>query len=122
MYDLVIKGGTLLDPSVGVYEKKDIAISGGKIDNINGKISEGSAHRVIDASGLIVTPGFVDIHAHVAEKVTRLSIDAEENCLAHGTTTVVDAGSWPLAGRPGPPECGPGGRRAPRRLPGGCAR
>ena len=93
MYDLVIRGGTLLDPFQGIHEKKDIAVSNGKIEEIEDRISAGNALKVIDASGLIVTPGFVDIHAHVARDVLRLSIDPEENCLMQGTTTVVDAGS-----------------------------
>lgn len=93
MHDLVIRGGTLLDPLQGIYEKKDIAISNGKIEEIGNRISTGNALKVIDASGLIVTPGFVDIHAHVARDVLRLSIDPEEHCLNQGTTTVVDAGS-----------------------------
>ena len=93
MYDLVIRGGMLLDPFQGIHEKKDIAVSNGKIEEIGNKISTGNSLRVIDASGLIVAPGFVDIHAHVACDVIRLSIDPEEKCLMQGTTTVVDAGS-----------------------------
>jgi dihydroorotase len=84
-------GGTVLDPSQGIYEKKDIAVSDGKVEEIGNRISAGN--KVIDATGLIVTPGFVDIHAHVARDVLRLSIDPEEYCLTRGTTTVVDAGS-----------------------------
>jgi len=93
VHDLVIRDGTLIDPLQGIYEKKDIAISNGKIEEIENGISTGNALKVIDASGLIVTPGFVDIHAHVARDVVRLSIDPEENCLIQGTTSVVDAGS-----------------------------
>jgi len=92
MSDLVVKGATVLDPFQGIYEKKDIAISNGKIEDIAGQIS-GSGSKIIDASGLIVSPGFVDIHAHVAFNVVRLSINPEENCLQKGTTAVVDAGS-----------------------------
>lgn len=93
MPDLVIKGAMLLDPSVGLNEKRDISVSLGKIDEITGSAPEGNALKVIDASGLIVTPGFVDIHAHVARNVVRLSIDPDESCLSKGTTTVADAGS-----------------------------
>ncbi len=93
MTDLLVKGGTLLDPSQGIYEKKDITISGGKVEEVSKKISEGNAQKVLDASGLIVTPGFVDLHAHVAFDVVRLCINPQVNCLMKGTTTVVDAGS-----------------------------
>lgn len=92
MPDLLVKGGTLLDPSQGIYEKKDIVISGGKIEDISSKIPVGS-RKVIDTSGMIVTPGFVDIHAHVAFNVLRLCIDPVKNCFMKGTTTVADAGS-----------------------------
>ncbi len=93
MSDLVIKGATILDPSTGINEKKDLSVSRGKIEEVSNSISEGSALKVIDASGMILTPGFVDIHTHVANKVIGLCIDPSENCLMKGTTTVADAGS-----------------------------
>lgn len=91
MTDLVVKGGTLLDPSQQIFERKDIAISDGKVEDMRENISSGQ--KVIDASGMIVTPGFVDTHTHVASGVVSLCIDPTENCLMKGTTTVADAGS-----------------------------
>ena len=91
--ELLVKGATLLDPALGIYEKKDLAIFDGKIRDVSEQISDANARRVIDASGLIVTPGFVDIHAHVALDILRLCIDPSEHCLMKGTTTVADAGS-----------------------------
>jgi len=91
MTDLLVKGATLLDPSQRIYEKKDVAISDGKVEDIRQNIS--FAKKVIDAEGLIVTPGFIDIHAHIASGIIRLCIDPSENCLLKGTTTVADAGS-----------------------------
>lgn len=93
MPDLVIREATLLDPLVGLNEKRDISVSGGKIEEIAESISGGNALKVIDASGLIVSPGFVDIHTHVARDVVRLSVDPDANCLSKGTTTAADAGS-----------------------------
>jgi len=93
MDNVVIKGATLLDPSTSTNEKKDLSISNGKIEDVAGNISSGNARKVIDATGLIVAPGFVDLHAHVAQKVIGLCIDPFESCLMRGTTTVVDAGS-----------------------------
>jgi dihydroorotase len=93
MSDLLITGATLLDPSQGIYEKKDISISGGKIEDIADRISGVNSKKVIDATGLIVSPGFVDIHAHVASGIIRLCIDPTKNSLLKGTTTVADAGS-----------------------------
>ena len=93
MSDLVIKGATILDPSTGINEKRDLSVTEGKIEEVSNSISDGSALKVVDGSGMILTPGFVDIHAHVANKVVGLCIDPIENCLMKGTTTVADAGS-----------------------------
>ncbi len=93
MYDVVVKGGTLIDPAQDINEKMDVAILRGKIERVSKTIAEGNARRVIDASGMIVTPGLIDIHTHTAYNVVRLCIDPETACLLKGTTTVVDAGS-----------------------------
>jgi dihydroorotase len=93
LYDLVIKGGMIIDPASSVCEKKDLAITRGKIDDVAQKISDGNSRHVIDARGMIVTPGLIDIHTHTAYGVTRFSIDPMKNCLLKGTTTAVDAGS-----------------------------
>jgi len=84
-YDLIIRGGTVYDGSGSAGQRADIAVSNGKIAKV-GTI-DGSAASEIDASGQIVTPGFVDIHSHYDGQVTwtdRLS----PSC-AHGVTTVV---------------------------------
>ncbi|MDA4114164.1 MAG: amidohydrolase/deacetylase family metallohydrolase [Thaumarchaeota archaeon] len=93
MYDLIITGGTLVDPAQGISEKKDIAVSRGKVVEVAESISSSGAKREIDASGKIVTPGFIDIHTHVAHDITKLSIDPDAVCLPNGATTVADAGS-----------------------------
>jgi dihydroorotase len=87
----VIRGGTVIDPARGLFEKKDVAVSDGLIEDIGQRISSGN--KVVDADGMMVTPGLVDLHAHVAHRVIGLCIDPYENCLMKGTTTVVDAGS-----------------------------
>jgi dihydroorotase len=63
------------------------------VEEIGEGLNEANALRVLDATGMIVTPGFVDLHAHVAFNVVRLCIDPQINCLMRGTTTVADAGS-----------------------------
>lgn len=92
-YDLLVKGGMLVDPSQGIHEICDVAISQGKVAEVGEGIPESRAQNVLDASGLIVTPGLVDFHTHVYWGVSHYGIDADDTCLARGATTVLDAGS-----------------------------
>jgi len=92
MYDLVVKNGIVVDPSQGVHEHKDVAISRGRIADVRRGINV-SGGRQIDASGMIVTPGIIDLHVHCCYKIAHLGIDPELACLAKGSTTILDAGS-----------------------------
>lgn len=92
-YDLVIKGGRVVDPAQNLSEELDVAISGGKIARVAKSIPEAQARQVLNARGKIVTPGLIDIHVHVYEGVAPLGIPADPNCIAKGVTTAVDAGS-----------------------------
>ena len=92
-YDLVIKNGTVIDPAQGIHAKKDIAVAGGKIAAIEDYISDGDTHDVIEADGLLVTPGLVDLHVHVWWGVAHLAIEADPACVHRGVTTAIDAGS-----------------------------
>ena len=69
MYDLIIKGGTVVDGSGAEPYTADVAIEGDRIVAI-GPGLEGEARRVLDATGLLVTPGWVDIHTHYDGQVT----------------------------------------------------
>jgi N-acyl-D-amino-acid deacylase len=62
MHDLVIRGGTIIDGTGRAAFTGDVAISGGQIAAVGGKA--GPARREIDAAGLMVTPGWVDVHTH----------------------------------------------------------
>ena len=92
-YDIVIKNGTVIDPSQGIHEVMDIAISRGKIIDLQRGINASNARYVIDASGMIVTPGLIDLHVHCCYGIIHIAIDPELTCLAKGSTTVLDAGS-----------------------------
>jgi dihydroorotase len=93
LYDILIKNGVVIDPSQGLHEKRDIAITKGKIESMEKDISSDKAREIIDASEHIVTPGLIDIHVHVYPGVSHYGIDADTHALAHGVTTVMDAGS-----------------------------
>jgi len=93
LYDFIVKGGLLVDPAYGVNEEMDVAVQDGRVSAVEARIPQEQATRVLDASGMIVTPGLVDIHTHTALDLVRLSVDPEQACLLRGSTTVVDAGS-----------------------------
>src|SRR2546428_9905847 len=93
MYDLVLKGGTVVDPSAGFDGRQDIAVQGGLIARIAPDIESTEATRTIDVSGKIVTPGIIDLHAHVFEGVNSTGVNPDLGGVYAGVTTIVDAGS-----------------------------
>lgn len=93
MWDLLIAGGTLIDTAQGVHDRRDVAFASGKVAAVGESLSREQAKQTIDATGKLVSPGLVDAHVHVYPGVSHYGIDPDETCLAHGATTVVDAGS-----------------------------
>ncbi len=85
-YDLVIKGGRVIDPAAGVDTLSDLAISGGRIAAIHPEIVPGAA-RVLDAEGKLVVPGLIDIHTHGTIDPTSAAL-----MLADGVTGWIEAG------------------------------
>ncbi|MGH2535379.1 MAG: amidohydrolase/deacetylase family metallohydrolase [Thermomicrobiales bacterium] len=92
-YDLLIQGGTLIDPAQGVHERRDVAFQDGMVAAVAPEIAASEAAEVIDAVGKLVVPGLIDAHVHVFEGVSHYGIEPDSTCLARGATTVVDAGS-----------------------------
>jgi dihydroorotase len=86
-YDLLIKGGRVLDPGQRIDRVLDVAIQGGRIAAVRATIAASEAAEVIDARGKIVVPGLVDIHAHVDREML------PAHCLSTGVTALLDAGS-----------------------------
>ncbi|MBN9316836.1 MAG: amidohydrolase/deacetylase family metallohydrolase [Devosia sp.] len=91
-YDLVLKGGRVIDERNGVDGHLDVAIKGGKIAAVGASIDPNGA-KVSDVSGAIVAPGLIDIHTHVYHKATSLSVDPGFIARRSACTTLIDAGS-----------------------------
>ncbi len=64
-FDLLIRNGTVIDPQNGINAVMDVAIAGSKIASVGSNIAPARARQIVDAKGLYVTPGLIDIHAHV---------------------------------------------------------
>ena len=92
-YDLLLTGGEVIDPSAGLRGVMDIGIAGGKIAAIAPSLPATDARRTISAKGRLVTPGLVDIHAHVFVNGHDMGIHTDQCCRASGVTTLCDAGS-----------------------------
>jgi dihydroorotase len=96
--DLTLVGGRVLDPGQGLDAQASIGITGRAIASIGAgstapDTGPAGARQTIDAAGLIVTPGLVDLHTHLYEGVSHYGIDPDTYCLGRGVTTAVDAGS-----------------------------
>ena len=98
-YDLLLKGGHVIDAKNGINDVRDVAISAGKIAAVAPNIAASAARRVVDVSNLYVTPGLVDIHVHVFADTMQRDYTGEHGVrpdgftFRSGVTTAVDAGS-----------------------------
>ena len=99
--DLLLVGGTVVDPSQGLHARKDVGLAQGRVALVEDSIPQARARQVVDCSGLIVTPRLVDLHVHVYEGASHYGIEVDSTCLATGATTVLDlgsAGAWTFSG------------------------
>lgn len=95
-YDLLLKGGRVIDPANGIDRVMDVAVKDRKIALVAKKIPESEAKLVIPVSGNLVTPGIIDMHAHIFFTFytpQARSIIPDDICIPSGVTTVVDAGT-----------------------------
>jgi dihydroorotase len=98
-YDLLLRGGHVIDARNGLSAVRDVAVAEGKVAAVAASIDPRSAKKVVDVSGLYVTPGIVDIHVHVFTGTGERGSYAGDNSVypdgftfRNGVTTVVDAG------------------------------
>jgi len=96
-YDLLLKGGHVVDPKSKISQVMDVAVAGGKVARLARDIPASEAKRVVNVAGLYVTPGLIDIHVHVfvrngAEGESH-SVRPDAFSFRSGVTTMVDAGT-----------------------------
>jgi dihydroorotase len=91
--DLLIKGGRVIDPANAIDDVRDVAVTRGRITAVERDLPADSARRTVDATGLLVLPGLVDLHAHVYRRFTFVSVDADLIGPQTGVTTWIDAGT-----------------------------
>ena len=92
-YDLLIQHGEVVDPGAGLKGRLDVGISGGRIVEVGPSLPAGEARRTISARGLLVTPGLIDVHAHIFVNAHDMGGHTDDLCQRSGVTTLCDAGS-----------------------------
>src|SRR5262249_5572708 len=93
LYDLLLIGGTVVNPATGIHQPIDVGVAGGRISQIGPNLPRERAKKDLDVHGCYVTPGFIDFHVHRYWGVNPYGFNADPICLASGVTTAVDAGS-----------------------------
>ncbi len=91
-YDLLVKNAYVLDPSQNLAGRRDIGIRYGLIETLADNIDSARANRVLDAGGMLTTPGLIDLHCHTFPYGSAIGIPADELVAHQGSTTVVSAG------------------------------
>ncbi len=93
-YDLLLQGGEVIDPGAGGRRGvMDVGIAGGKIVEVGPNLPAGEARRTLNAKSRLVTPGLIDVHAHVFVNAHDMGGHTDHFCRASGVTTLCDAGS-----------------------------
>lgn len=100
-FDILIRGGEVIDPAQQLRGTRDVGISAGRISAVEPSLAGAEATTVIEAAGLLVVPGLVDLHVHVDRGHTPLGLDPDPLCPAGGVTTMLDTGSTGSGNFPG---------------------
>jgi dihydroorotase len=90
---MLIRGGTVIDPAQGLHAVRDVVVRDRRVTALGERPTPAPGEEVVDAHGLLVVPGLIDLHVHVFYGASHYGIEPDPHCLATGTTTVVDAGS-----------------------------
>jgi dihydroorotase len=92
-FDLLLTGGTVLNPATCVNQKLDVGVTGNRVTAIQANLPRAGAKKVLDVAGCYVTPGLIDFHVHSYWGVNPYGCNLDSLCLATGVTTTMDAGS-----------------------------
>jgi dihydroorotase len=90
---LIVAGGIVVDPGSGIHERLDVGLRGDRVAAVGRDLPRGPATQVLDVGGRLVTPGLIDLHAHLFHGMSQLGVDPDTTCLPVGVTTAVDAGT-----------------------------
>ncbi len=92
-FDLLLTGGTVLNPATGLHQELDVGVKDGRIAALQAKLPHAEAKRIIEAPGCYVTPGLIDFHVHSFWGVNPYGCELDPLCMGTGVTTAIDAGS-----------------------------
>ena len=93
VFDLLLAGGTVLNPATGVNQKLDVGVTGDRVTAIQADLRRANARKVLDVAGCYLTPCLIDFHVHSYWGVNPYGCNLDALCLATGVTTAMDAGS-----------------------------
>ncbi len=100
-FDLMLKGGEVVDPAQGIQGVRDVAFKDGKVATVSERVDPAMCDEVVDVRGKLVTPGLIDLHGHFAYRISPGRADPDPTNLAIGVTTAIDAGSTGWMNFPG---------------------
>jgi dihydroorotase len=92
-FDLLLTGGTVLNPATKLNQKLDVGVTGDRITAMQAYLPRDSAKKALDVAGCYITPGLIDFHVHSYWGVNPYGCKLDSLCLATGVTTTMDAGS-----------------------------